>query len=150
MAEKYLSPDEILRRAFEKRVMRDLGLGGCWRWVGPQSNSGYGKVMITISAHRLAYLLYHGSIPEDLVLDHTCNERSCCNPDHLKPVTNWENIMRGRGLAANNAKKVTCPAGHVYNKKNTGYTGKRRYCKACKRRKALARYYRLKLQAVVA
>lgn len=148
MLKKFLSPDEILRRAFEKHVMRDLN--GCWRWVGPKSKTGYGKVMITVSAHRLAYLLKHGSIPEGLVLDHQCNEKICCNPDHLKPVSNWENIMRGHGLAAANAKKKTCPAGHVYNPKNTAWTGRHRYCKACKRRKALARYYKLKSKGAVA
>jgi hypothetical protein len=122
---------------------------GCWLWHGARyrGRGSYGKFQINLLAHRLAYLLEKGEIPEGLVLDHLCNNDACVNPEHLEPVTNWENIMRGRGLAAKNARKKTCPVGHIYNRQNTGRSGRRRYCRACKRIKALARYYQTRQTA---
>ncbi len=46
-------------------------------------------------AHRVAYVLIRGPIPNDLVLDHLCRTHNCVNPFHLEPVTNAENIRRG-------------------------------------------------------
>jgi len=61
-------------------------------------------------AHRIAYQLVVGPIPDGLVLDHLCHTRDpdcadnancphrrCVNPAHLEPVTRRENIARGRG-----------------------------------------------------
>lgn len=63
-------------------------------------------------AHRRAYREARGAIPEGLVLDHLCRNRWCCNPDHLEPVTNAENILRGESPPAKNARKERCPNGH--------------------------------------
>jgi hypothetical protein len=45
--------------------------------------------------HRDVYEQLVGPIPEGLVLDHLCRNRSCCNPAHLEPVTTAENVRRG-------------------------------------------------------
>lgn len=47
-------------------------------------------------AHRVAYELARGPVPRKLFLDHLCGRRSCCNPDHLDPVTTAENNRRSR------------------------------------------------------
>src|SRR3990167_7266351 len=75
---------------------------GCWLWTGQLSASGYGKLEVNrngrrckLSAHRVAFEVYKGPIPDGLCLDHLCRQRSCINPDHLEPVTKRENARRG-------------------------------------------------------
>lgn len=75
---------------------------GCWLWRGQLNAWGYGHFRRTlgpglgrtVKAHRLAYELSVGPIPEGLTLDHLCGQRACVRPDHLEPVTNAENLRR--------------------------------------------------------
>lgn len=47
-------------------------------------------------AHRYSYTVLHGrKIPEGKIIDHLCRNRACVNPDHMEPVTNRENVIRG-------------------------------------------------------
>jgi hypothetical protein len=83
----------------------------CWLWKG-HTVSGYGMFSIagkSIYIHRYAYELLVGPIPEGMQLDHLCRVRHCVNPDHLEPVTNRENVLRG--LAATE-RKTHCKRGH--------------------------------------
>ena len=71
---------------------------GCWDWKGRVLRNGYGKIAIknvSTSAHRVAYELYKGPIPEGMMIDHLCRNRACCNPDHLEAVPHIENVRRG-------------------------------------------------------
>lgn len=72
--------------------------GSCWLWRRSILASGYGQVRHNgkpSRAHRVAYEVFIGPIPAGLVLDHLCGVKSCCNPEHLEPVTQAENLRRG-------------------------------------------------------
>jgi hypothetical protein len=78
----------------------------CWLWTGAVDAKGYGRVLTPDGhrpAHRLAYELAVGPIPDGLVIDHLCRTPGCINPDHLEPVTRRENTLRGETIAARNA-----------------------------------------------
>lgn len=98
----------------------------------------------TGSAHRAAYELLVGVIPEGLVIDHLCRHRSCVNPAHMEPVTQGENIRRGEAAklkrAAANAR-THCGNGHA--RSEDGYhNGVRWFCRGCHREAARRSYYR--------
>lgn len=73
--------------------------GFCWLWRGKLNDKGYGRTSFkgrSTGAHRKAYELLVGPIPEGLTLDHICRIRHCVNPDHLEPVTQAENTQRAK------------------------------------------------------
>ncbi|WP_372432875.1 HNH endonuclease signature motif containing protein [Leucobacter chromiisoli] len=65
-------------------------------------------------AHRVAYEFTHGENPERHV-DHICRVRACVNPDHLRDVSNAENVLGGIGPTAINARKKRCNRGHEFD-----------------------------------
>lgn len=75
----------------------------CWPWLGGLCSHGHGRCYTKKNsgkperayAHRIAFYLVRGDIPNQLPLDHLCSNPPCCNPDHLDPVTNSENVLRG-------------------------------------------------------
>ncbi|GAB1642509.1 HNH endonuclease signature motif containing protein [Krasilnikovia sp. MM14-A1259] len=109
---------------------------GCWVWQGACIPKGYGKFYYRRrlrNVHRVAYELLVGPIPEGMQIDHfVCENPPCCNPDHLRPVTVRENLLRSGGVAAQNAAKTHCSRGHEFTSENTYWrpTGGRR-CRAC-------------------
>lgn len=90
-------------------------LGPCWLWTGGTSH-GYGafdrRQFGTGSAHRIAYMLVVGPIPERTEPDHLCRVKLCVNPAHLEPVPHLDNVRRGERPVAN---KGACVHGHPYD-----------------------------------
>ena len=129
--------------------------GGCWPWLGATTTSGYGVIRYEgrqEMAHRVAFKLAYGPIPEGLVLDHLCRTPGCVNPAHLEAVPQRENCRRGiKGVLT-----TRCPQGHEYTEENTRlipnrYGGDGRSCRTCHRerernRKRLARLSRMALR----
>lgn len=87
----------------------------CWEWQGHLTN-GYAEAYFEGKQHRLSRLFYKkycGPIPKGLYILHSCDNPKCCNPDHLRPGTQKENMddmyKRGRGAIGLKHKSVTCP-----------------------------------------
>ena len=127
----------------------DFSDSGCWLWISSINGSGYGMFYADgkmKKAHRVSYEWFVGPIPNDLVLDHLCRVRNCVNPDHLEPVTQKENTLRGTSVSALNAVKTHCPQGHEYTEENTRIKQNgSRDCKVCNRERKKTKEYRLYL-----
>lgn len=123
---------------------------GCWLWVGSINHAtGYGLVSVpvpevgrrtvTMGAHRFAYELLVGPIPEGLEIDHLCFNTECVRPDHLEPVTHAENMRRSREAGRlGRPCAVRCKRGHVLTGDNlyhyrTANGRTARFCRECGR-----------------
>ena len=113
---------------------------GCWEWTGYRKPQGYGQYGngrdgSPVKAHRFAYELLVGPIPDGLELDHLCRNPSCVRPDHLEPVTHRENMLRSHSFIARKAAQTHCVNGDEYTPENTGIAKNgTRHCKTCKSR----------------
>lgn len=112
-------------------------VGDCLEWQGYVEPKGYGTITRNKKSkrvHRCTYEMVKGKIKKGLVLDHLCRNKICVNPDHLEPVTDGVNVLRGIGLAAKYARRNKCKHGHLFNESNTYFepNKKARRCRKCK------------------
>jgi hypothetical protein len=130
---------------------------GCWLMRPAQY--GYAVVQVytngkqkLVRAHRYSYQVFVGSIPEGLVICHTCDVKNCVNPEHLVAGTQKENIQDALNKGIFGACKTHCKRGHELSENNLYYMFQKgrnttvRQCKTCW--KLRDKKYREKKQAV--
>lgn len=120
---------------------------GCWEWQGGRTKGvgksfSYGRTLVNkkkMLAHRYAWTLKFGPVPEGMMVCHKCDNPPCCNPSHLFLGTGKDNtqdaLKKGRLFKPPNpnANKTHCKNGHplsgdnIWINKRTG----QRQCKEC-------------------
>lgn len=90
---------------FNEKIDKTSHPNGCWIWTAAKSKNGYGYFGVGNGkmkyAHRLSYEYNCGPIPKNLNVLHKCDNRVCCNPEHLRLGTHQDNMddmhAKGRG-----------------------------------------------------
>jgi hypothetical protein len=127
-------------------------MSGCWLWIGATDENGYGRFgdwqdgrTRMFLPHRISYELHVGPIPDGLVLDHLCRTPSCVNPDHLDPVRQRVNVLRGN--VGKKLERTHCSKGHEFTSENTAWvargSGKSRRCRQCHAANAMKSYNKI-------
>lgn len=118
----YASPSE----AMDARTVRS---GECLIWNGYRTEHGYGMLSVNGKlemAHRFAWIRAYGAIPERAEVDHTCWNRACCEPKHLRLATHSENGRNRNGAMVTSrtgVRNVSLENGRykvVVNRKHVG------------------------------
>lgn len=113
----YETPEE----SFLARTEPIVGDPGCIIWTGALTRDGYGHIRVNgrkVMAHRWAWEREHGPIPDGMFIDHTCWQRSCVNPEHLRLAT----------ISQNNANRSGARKGRVHDLPRGVYRNGRGYC----------------------
>ena len=134
-------PSLKLIRRFEAKVDRNgprAGrLGRCWVWMGARSSKGYGSFAVTrhhiVGAHRVAWEIANGPIPDGLWVLHHCDNPPCVRRSHLFLGTNSINQLdSARKLRHHESRKTHCPVEHPYDAANTFLDRGLRTCRTCR------------------
>ncbi len=133
-----LLTEEDVKRFVDKVPVAD-DLFACQEWMGNRNNKGYGRIGISgksQQAHRVAWTIMYGDIPDGLCVCHRCDNPICVNVNHLFLGTVMDNtqdmIAKGRDYQS----RIThCPQGHPYVGDNLYINTRtnKRDCNACKR-----------------
>ena len=102
------APPELIEVLEDRLRVNTDRSAGCWRWTASLNAGGYPQMTVggrSAPAHRVAYVLTHGAIPDGMEIDHACRERSCVNPDHLQAVTHRSN-SENLGVRRDNASGI--------------------------------------------
>jgi hypothetical protein len=139
------APRPVLDRLLDRIEVGDPN--ECWPISGPWNN-GYPRITVgsradgtrtTLTAHAVLYDLVVGDAEPDDVKDHLCRNHACGNPDHVEPVPNAENVLRGEGPTAVNARRDECSHKHAFTLESTIWDVRAdgrilRRCRTCRTR----------------
>lgn len=96
------------RPSLEVRLWSKIDKKGpddCWNWIG-SPKEGYGHIKAfgrktSYLTHRIAFILAFGEIPSGIYVCHKCDNKRCCNPNHMflgTPKDNTQDMLnKGRG-----------------------------------------------------
>lgn len=103
----------MIQLSIEQRLFGrcTLSKSGCWEFGGSLASTGYGQVVFAgkqRTTHGVAYEFVYGAIPKGMHLHHNCQNRACCNPDHLEVLSPYEHRQRHR--------QTHCYRGHELRK----------------------------------
>jgi len=111
-ARKKRPPEE----RFWPRVDTSGGPDACWPWMGSVSHNGYGRFWLNgrnVPAQRFAWECVNGPMPDGMLGLHTCDNPPCCNPKHVFPGTNLDNMTdrdaKGRQASGDRSGMRTHP-----------------------------------------
>lgn len=107
-------PDRVAERAAKRFSVNEHG---CWISTYSTGSHGYAQVgwqdggdRQMVTAHRAAWVhANQQQIPDGMTVDHTCKQRRCVNPSHLRTLLNFENARR---TAGRDWKTGECINGH--------------------------------------
>lgn len=137
-------PDRVAERAATKWEPDE---NGCWISTYSIASHGYAQIgwhddtgRHVTTAHRAAWVYYHGPLPDGETIDHTCRTRPCVNPSHLRPMSNVDNARGGGGYHTTPPVPTgeTCHKGHDVLQ----YISGAKHCRECAQEWARAKYNR--------
>jgi hypothetical protein len=127
---------------FEEKVLRSSDPAVCDVWIAATAK-GYGYIKGDESsvprmqqAHRVAWELVNGPIPDGLIVCHHCDTPPCVKVSHLFLGTQKDNMAdaSAKGRARNHLTgRPACSQGHLYTDENTYWSRGYRYCRRCQR-----------------
>ena len=103
--------------AGESFAVRTAWRGECIEWTAHKSRTGYGKITVNGSqklAHRYAWEMENGPIPDEMWIDHICHNRACVRIEHLRLVTPAQNNRYREGATVKSSSGVR----NVYRRGN--------------------------------
>jgi hypothetical protein len=127
LAEARITLAELLNRT-------NATAAGCREWQGWKRRRGYGGIKVNKvewAAHRLAYTLEYGPIPEGQLVLHRCDNPPCINPAHLFLGTQHDNIQDAVSKGKF-PKRTHCKRGHELTPENSVLAGYGRTCRICR------------------
>jgi hypothetical protein len=127
--------DQGLWDRFWSKTHPAVGRSRCIIWIAGVQTDGYGQFGIkgkNIVAHRVVYGWLVGEVDGEKHIHHTCGNRLCVNPEHLKQLSAKEHLLLGNSPPSKNSRKTHCLNGHPLSGGNL-YLDKsgHRSCKIC-------------------
>lgn len=109
----------------------------CWPWTAGKTKWGYGNFPLGghwVGAHRMALAVEQGiDIPgPELEIDHTCENKACCNPAHLQWVAYEGRINSVLHFERRFGDRTHCPNGHPWIEENIYRRGNYKACRICR------------------